>query len=81
MFKLVDTNRFPLKGTNGKILHLATITKGVREFVFIMDQTTSKTYLEEVTGGRMEWIDDDSLHEDLSHFVEQVGLNKFVKAT
>ena len=76
-FKLVDSNTYPLKGTSGWFLHLASIVAGLREFVCFQDKKTSKVYIEEVSGGSLSFIDDDSLAYDLAKFLEDKGVTSF----
>lgn len=67
--KLVNTNRFPLPGTNERFVHIATVTDSMREFVCMFDSHEKKLYVEEVTGGSLEYIDDDSLAQELADFL------------
>lgn len=70
-FKLADTNRFYLKGTNNQWLHLATVHYGLREFMaFVNVNEPAHAYIEEVTGGRgPDRIEDDALAEALYQFL------------
>lgn len=65
--KLINTNRFYLQGTPA--LHLATVTKGVREYVCFA--LNGKIYIEEISGGHLEFIEDDQLAEDLHNFLTE----------
>ena len=76
-FILAQTNRFYLQGTNNRFVHMATIHYGVREFIFLMDILTSKTYIEEITGGSLIQIEDDELWQGLANFLEDKGVNQF----
>jgi hypothetical protein len=68
--KLIDTNRHYLKGTNDRFLHLATVQMGVREFICFADLLTRKPpYIEEVTGGHLEFIEDEQLAKALEDFL------------
>jgi len=78
--QLTNTNQFVLKGTKGRWLHLATIIRGMQEYIYIMDRMTSMVYIEEVTGGSLTRIEDNKIHEELCKFVEEKKLNKFTKA-
>jgi hypothetical protein len=71
--KLLDTNRFYLTGTNNRFLHLATVQHGVREFTCMVDLQTSKVYIEEMTTGHPEFIQDDGLAQALSDFLTLKG--------
>jgi len=73
-FKLADTKRFPLPGTNNRVMHLATIYYGLREFVYFKDNRTQRVYVEEITGGQLHKINDDNLWNDLGDFLEKNGL-------
>lgn len=78
-FKLTDTNRFALKGTNGRFVHLATIHRGVREFMCFADKTTAQIYIEEISGGQLVFIADDSLAQGLSDFLNEAGVLNLTK--
>jgi hypothetical protein len=79
-FQLKDTNVFPLPG-NPHMLHIATISYGLREFVGMLDRTTQKFYIEEVVlhhqdfskdvWANFKFIDDDALAFDLAKFCEE----------
>ena len=69
--KLVNTNRFSLPGTNNRFIHLASIHYGVREFMCFQDKKTNKIYIEEITGGSLNFIEDDSLVYALHNFLEE----------
>jgi hypothetical protein len=77
-FKILDKNRYPLPGTNGRYIHLASIQHSLREFIYFLDQQTHKTDIEEITGGRMEAIDDDNLWNDLAMTLKEAGLDIMV---
>ena len=66
--KLIDTNRYYLKGTNKRWLHLATATEGLREFACLTDKLTGKFYIEEMTSGNPTFIEDDILAQELHNF-------------
>ncbi len=67
--KLLDTNRYYLKGTGERFLHLASVQYNCREFICFVDKLTNKVYIEESTGGILEFIEDDSLAYALSEFL------------
>lgn len=84
-FKLLNTNRFPLaieKETNYlpyyRFDHRATIGYNLREFMIFIDNGTpykeSCVYIEEITGGHLEQIKDDSLHEAIAKFIDDHNL-------
>lgn len=73
-FKLVDSNRYYLANTNDRFLHLGSAHYGLREYMCFADRMTSQIYIEEITGGSMQFIDDDSLAQGLSDFFTEVGV-------
>ena len=72
-FKLTDTSIFRMKGTD-TFYHLATIQHGVREYICMIEKVTQRCYIEEVTGGTLSFIEDDSLAIALSKFCEEQGV-------
>jgi hypothetical protein len=50
---------------------MATVHDGVREFMCFTDVQTRKTYIEEITGGSLYFIDDDALAAALAHFLTE----------
>lgn len=79
--KLIDSNRFYLPGTHERFLHLASVHHGVREFMCFMDVRTQKVYIEEVTGGHLEFVEDDSLVSDIHCFLIETGVLDVGKPT
>lgn len=72
MFKLINTNRFYLPGTNNQFLHLATVQNGVQEYICIGEVKTAKIYIEDITGGGGPfYIKDDCLVEALTQFLTE----------
>jgi len=69
--KLIDTNRYYLPGTSQQWMHLASVHYGVREFMCFIEVSTQKVYIEEVTGGSLEFINDDMLAEELAAFLRE----------
>lgn len=69
--KLVNSNRFYLAGTNKRFLHLATVHNGVREYMCFADRSTRRIYIEEITGGNLQFVDDDMLVHDISNFLKE----------
>jgi len=67
--KLIDSNRYYLPGTSGRWIHIATVHHGLREYMCFADRSNNKMYIEEITGGSLEFIDDDSLAQGLADFV------------
>ena len=78
-FKVVDRKVYPLPGTNNRFYHIATIRKGLREFMFFTDMYQSTSYIEEVTGGHLDVITDESLWQSLANFLEEEGLRTIRK--
>ena len=67
-FKLINSNRFCLANTKNRFLHLGTVQYNLREFMCFADRKTAKIYIEEITGGSLEFIKDDKLAEALHQF-------------
>jgi len=73
-----------MPGGNEHMIHMGTITMGLREFVVMVDRTTQLAYIEEVVltslsyeedvTAHCKFIDDDNLAADLAAFVEEQGL-------
>jgi hypothetical protein len=72
--KFLNKNKFPLNNTNGRYFHLATIEHGVREFMCFVDRSTGKIFIEEITGGHLDFIEDDQLANALSEFCTMHGI-------
>lgn len=79
--KLVDSNRYFLQGTNNRFLHLATVHQNTKEYMCFQDGLTGCTYIEEITGGSLQFIDDDSLAMALAKFLEECGVTDVAKPT
>ncbi len=75
MFRLASKEMFDLPGTNGRFVHLASIHKSVREYMLFVDTQTDRCYIEEVSGGHLEFIEDDALAVDLAKFCESRSLS------
>jgi hypothetical protein len=81
--KVKDSNLFPMPG-NEHLIHLGTITMGLREFVCMLSVKEHKVYIEEVVLTNIDFnkdvyahckfIEDDALAEDLAKFAEDKGL-------
>lgn len=67
---ITDRNRYYLKGTPA--LHLATIQEGLREYICF--HLSGQIFIEEVSGGHLERIEDDSLAEELTNFLTKEGV-------
>ena len=72
--KLINTNRFLLPTLTGTppVLHLATIQDGVKEYICFY--TLGSIYVEEITGGHLELVEEDSLHEELCNLLLLKGI-------
>lgn len=90
-FKIKDSNLFLMPG-NQHILHLATISYGLREFIImaaIKGPQQGKCYIEEVVlenrdfskdvWANCKFIQDDNLAFDLAKFSEDKGLTDMKK--
>jgi hypothetical protein len=64
----------------GPWTHLATTTRGLKEYVCLLHDPTQKIYLEQISPtGRFYAIEDDSLWEELLQFLFSKGIVGFVK--
>jgi len=74
MIKILNGNRFYLKGTNNRFMHLATMTRGFNEYICFVDMHTSECYIEQITGGSLSFIDDDDLVRELKYYLDQAKI-------
>lgn len=87
-FQILDNKKYPLHvktpSKEDKILpyyrfeHRATVGWNTREFMVFVDHLKMSTYIEEIVGGHLEKINDDSLHSALTEFAFSRG---FMEAT
>jgi hypothetical protein len=90
-FQLKNSNVFPVPGNN-HMLHLATISGGLREFIVMLcvrGEKRGQCYIEEVVLNTVDWssdvyanckfIDDDHLAEDLEGFAREKGITDIKK--
>lgn len=71
--RLLDTNRYYLpSNVPNPPLHIATIEDGTREYLCFY--FLGQIYIEEITGGHLEWIEDDQKHEELHQFLQFHGV-------
>lgn len=90
-FKVKDSNLFKLPA-NPHMMHLATISYGLREFIAmacIAGEHAGKCYIEEVVlntvdyskdvFANLKFIDDDNLAFDLAKYCEDKGLTDMKK--
>jgi len=75
---LSDTNRYLLPGGTGA-LHLATVLDGLREYICFY--YGGNVYIEEITGGHLEFIEDDRLAEEIAEFLRERGVLDISKPT
>jgi len=81
--RIRDSNIYPIKG-NEHMLHLATLTKGLRDFwvmIAVSGPCKGKCYIEEYcvtmidyskdVFGHFKFIEDDDLAEELARFAER----------
>jgi hypothetical protein len=74
--KLLNSNKFFLNGTKNRYSHLATIGDGLKEYMCFIDNKTMKVYIEQITGGHLEFINDDQLANELASFLADKGITK-----
>lgn len=67
--KLLNSDRFFLKGTNQRFIHVATVQDGLHEYVYLFDTFTKKNYIEELTTCGLEYIKDDRIVEEINNFL------------
>jgi hypothetical protein len=82
-FHVKDTNLFLIPG-NPHMLHVVTISYGLREFVGMLDRRTQKFYIEEVVleskdfskdvFANFKFIEDDNLAFDLAQFCQEKNI-------
>ena len=80
-----------MPGNNEHMVHMSTISMGLREFVVMIDKHSQKAYIEEVVltslsyqddvTAHCKFIEDDNLAIDLAAFVEDRGLLDMKKIT
>jgi len=85
-FKLASRVRINLpedKFMNGPWVHLATIMRGLKEYVVLLkNDGSSKIYLEEITAtGRFQQIEDEDLWRDLLAYVTSKGITAEVSGS
>ncbi len=77
-FKLTDQTQFILPRTHDRFVHLATISSGIREFMYFLDKKKGTTYIEEITGGSLNLITDEFLWFSLYKFLEDNKITSFI---
>lgn len=74
--KLINTERFYLETPQDPKtwLHLASIHHNIREFMCFANTRSGQVYIEEITGGHLELIEDDVLFQELHGFLCMHGV-------
>jgi len=82
-YKIINERRFPLKvhsiNDNNDLLeyhrweHRVTIGRRGKRYMVFLDNLENTIYIEEITSGSLEQIDDDPLLESLSRFAASKG--------
>jgi len=80
-FKLADGTEWemPVQNAANRWYHLATVYKGVREYMCFTDKILGKTYIEEIVGGHLEFIEDDALVQAIYEFLKEKGVLEIKK--
>jgi len=71
--KVLNSDRFTLPGTHGTHTHIASLGRGVQEYMVFLDNRTGTTYVEEVTGGSLKAVEEDELWQELVQFSQDKG--------
>ena len=67
--ELIDTNRVYMPGTGQRFIRLGIAREGMRDYWCFVDKLTQQFYIEEMgPSGRLEFISDDSLAQELNDF-------------
>jgi hypothetical protein len=80
-FQILDEKRYPLRINSTlkdmspvwRFEHRVTLGYNTREFMVFIDNLKSSAHIEEITGGHLEQVKDDILHEALSEFAKERG--------
>jgi len=80
-FVLTNSNRFYLPGTRNQFLHLATIAHNFKTYMCFVDKKTEQTYIENISSGQLEFIEDDSLVQSIVNFLIEQGIIQAAKPT
>lgn len=60
--------------------HLATVIRGLREYVVLLNKSNGNIYLEEITAtGQIIYIDDQELWQELCAYCTAKAVTSFVK--
>lgn len=77
--RILSSKQFPLPNTKERFIHLATITDGIREFIFFKDKIAMTTYIEEITGGNLSQVKEEELWTELTELIKLNNLDKIVE--
>ena len=72
--KLLDSNRYWLPGSQKRFLHIASVERGVHEYMCFANVENNQIYIEEITGGSLQFIEEDKLVEEIQFFLTYNGL-------
>ena len=79
-FAIIDEKRYPLPTVNSNNIlpyhrneHRVTVGYHGRRLMVMLDNLTSKVYVEEITSGRNEYIDDDNLVYAVCRWANELG--------
>jgi len=80
-FQIIDEKRYPLNvksyDMQSDLLpyfrweHRVTLGRNAKEFMVFVDTLYNSVYIEEIIQGRLEIINDDSLHSSLVNFAHE----------
>ena len=74
--KLYDSDQYALPNTNNRFIHIATLTKGFKTYLYFIDIETQKRYIEDFTLGQLEFIEDNQLAQELENFIHERRLDE-----
>ena len=77
--RVLNSDVYVLKGTDDRFFHLATLTRGLHEYMVFFDDRDKKVFVEKITGGHLEYVDDESLWEELATFAQNKGLTDIAR--
>lgn len=69
--QVLNSERFFLKGTGKSYVHVATLGKGLKEYMVLLDTRVGTTYIEEITGGSLKAIEEDEEWNELVQFAKE----------
>lgn len=72
--KTINSNIFELPGQT-RFLHLASVTDSLKEYIYMIDCWTGKTYIEEVSGGHLELISSNKKVTEIEDFLKKEGIH------